>query len=88
MRVLLIWEQVPETTTLYALEGELAELAIEAAGYYINGEDNDAVLKLSERISDLECDPNYTALGHNECHEAFDVTGVSFDKVVIAGFIM
>lgn len=39
MKVLLIWENVPESTDGYMLEGELAELAISCAGLYlIDGE--------------------------------------------------
>lgn len=79
MKVLLIWEEVPEKTTLYSLEGEMAELAIAAAGYYINSEDNNAVHALSEKLSSLE------SLGHSYCHEAFDISG--HDKAVIAGFV-
>jgi hypothetical protein len=80
MKVLLIWEEIPERTKLYSLEGELAELAIASAGYFVNAESNAAVEKLSDELATIE------PLGHADCHEAFDISG--HDKVVIAGFIM
>jgi len=80
MKVLLVWEEFPEATKLYSLEGRLAELAIQAAGYYINAEENDAVNELNIELQNLE------VLGHSECHEAFDISG--HDKGVIAGFVI
>lgn len=82
MKVLLVWENVPETTKLYSLEGELAELAIQAAGHYGNANDNDAVNQLNEALSGLK------AFGDSQILEAFDIANHNYDKVVICGFIM
>ena len=80
MKVLLIWEMVPEKTVLYSLEGHMAELAIASAGLYVNAEQNASILELSDLLD------NHEQLGHSEVKEAFDIT--NHDKVVIAGFIM
>lgn len=81
MKVLLIWEEVPDSTKLYSLEGELAELAIKSAGCYINvTEDCPALDKLSEHLTALK------PIGDGVIHLAFDISG--HDKVVICGFVM
>lgn len=36
MKVLLVWEEVPENTKFYLLDGELAELAVRAHGCFVN----------------------------------------------------
>lgn len=80
MKVLLIWECIPDKTTLYSLEGKWADVAIAAAGYYVNSEENTDLLALSDYLVNLP------QLGHSESHEAFDISG--HDKVVICGFII
>jgi hypothetical protein len=80
MKVLLVWEEVPERTILYSLTGPVAELAIKAAGQYVEaGKGNDA-----ETLAALL--PNYAPIGNGESNEAFNIT--DHDKVVIAGLIM
>lgn len=80
MKVLLIWEEVPEKITLYSLEGELAELAIKAAGYYINVEENEAVNQLYEKLTSC------AEIGSSNDKTPLNIAG--HDKVVIAGVIL
>lgn len=81
MKVLLIWEEVPKKTELYALEGELAELAIAASGHYINSNGNKAVEDLSEELQNL------VSIWSSAKEEgSADITG--FDRAVICGFCL
>lgn len=82
MKILLIWEQVPECTTPYILSGELAELALQSAGKYVNSANlpaNHPIYKLSDALEELG-----GAVLSSE--EPIDVSDI--DKVVICGFIM
>ncbi len=81
MKTLLLWNAVPENITAYVLESgsELAELAKQSAGKYINGDDveeGDPIEQLNDRIGELTAIETDTAL-----------TG-PFDCVVVCGFIM
>ena len=78
MKVLVVWEQVPENVSFYVVEGLHADIAIAAAGQYINGGCyTDDVEKLNEILVDYE---------PIEADKAFDITG--FDKVVCCGWIL
>lgn len=81
MKVLLIWEIIPEETKLYLLEGHMADLAIASAGHFIGAEENESVCKLNDELT------FYDTLGHDKVHEAFKVNE-NIDRVVIAGFIL
>jgi hypothetical protein len=77
MKVLLVWEEVPENTKFYVLEGEIADLALKCAGQYVNTvEETDEIEQLSEAIG------GHPSFGIDEPIEG------PFDKVVVAGFIM
>lgn len=78
MKVLLVWEEVPETTKLYVLEGELAELAIKSAGVFINIDDTEGhpIEELAEVLPTLK---------H---HEITEPLNGPFDTVVVCGFWM
>ena len=77
MRVLLVWEAVPETTKFYVLEGATADLALKCAGKYINSVDEtDEVISLNEQLEDI---PSFSTDA--------PIDG-PFDKVVVAGFLM
>ena len=81
MKVLLIWEEIPDSTKLYSLEGELAELAIKSAGHHIGvTKDCSALDKLNDQLETLE------PIGDGGTHLAFNISG--HDKVVICGFVM
>lgn len=56
MKVLLVWEKIPEATDFYLLEGEKADIAIAAHGSFINveGGDPDAAEALSEALDGEE----------------------------------
>lgn len=79
--LLLVWEMVPEATTLYVIpEGsDMAEMAVASAGKYINGDDlpdDHAIFKLSERLED------YPHLPDGGMAEG------PFSKVIVCGFFM
>jgi hypothetical protein len=77
MKVLLVWEEVPENTKFYVLEGETAELALQCAGQFVNSNnESDDVDRLSVIIDSL---PSFSADS--------PIDG-PFDKVVVAGFMM
>jgi hypothetical protein len=83
MKVLLIWEEIPERTKLYSLEGDLAELAIKCAGQYIGGSENNSpeIIELNEKITDLPL------FGSGEDTIAFKII-TTLTHVVIAGIIL
>lgn len=81
MKTLLLWNAVPESITAYLLEpgSELAELAKQSAGKYINGDDimeGDPIDQLNNRLGEI------TPVKTDE-----PLTG-PFDTVVVCGFIM
>ena len=77
MRVLLVWEAVPETTTFYVLEGDIADLALKCAGKFVNTiDETDEVILLGEQLALL------TSFSINT-----PIDG-PFDKVVAAGFVL
>ena len=81
MSVLLIWEEVPEDTKFYRLDGELAEAAIAAHGCYVNmfnGDPNGAADKLSEMLGSMEPMDK----------EAGPISGEGIDKIVMSGFLL
>lgn len=77
MKVLLVWEEVPENTKFYVLEGETAELALQCAGQFVNSNnESDEIDQLSTVIDGL---PSFSI--------DTPIEG-PFDKVVVAGFLM
>ena len=84
MKVLLIWEDIPEVTKAYVIEAgtKVAELAKASHGYFINGEDNEAVIALSEALVGAECD--YSSHDAGKEH----IPGGPFSAVYICGFVM
>lgn len=79
MKVLVIWENVPESVSLYAVDGELAETALLAANKYINSDENDAILALNLALETLEPLPDNS-------DGSFDLSG--FDRAVICGVLL
>lgn len=77
MKVLLIWEEVPEKISAYVLEGEDAEIALAAHGKYINSDDDETVEKLGEILAKYE---------PVKSDEPFSVENV--DKIVFSGMMM
>ena len=41
MHVLLVWQEIPENTKFFALDGEMAELAVKAHNCFVNMVDGD-----------------------------------------------
>lgn len=87
MKVLLIWEEIPEYTRYMELDPatqpELVECARKAAGYYINAEDNEAVNTLNEMIYGPD------GIRHAELYEAGKEPIVGpFSEVIVCGFVM
>ena len=78
MSLLLIWENVPEDTRAFVLEGREADLARLSAGVYINSDDTEG-----HAIEDL----NNLLADHKPLDVSKPIKG-PFDEVVICGFIM
>jgi hypothetical protein len=78
MKVLLVWEEVPENTKFYVLEGETAELALQCAGIFINS--NNPEGSPIEQLSEL-----LPTMKHHDIDSPIDGP---FEKVVVAGFVM
>lgn len=78
MSLLLIWENVPENTKAFVLEGREADLACLSAGVYINSDDTEghAIEELNELLE-----------GRPSLDVDKPIKG-PFDEVVICGFIM
>ena len=83
MRVLVVWESIPETIDLYILEGEAAATALSAHNCYVNAAGDKADEAAAVALSNLLV--NYPALIKVE---PIDLTGANIDKVVLSGFIM
>ena len=83
MKALIIWEEVPEQTSFIVIDcdSEIHAIAREAAGYYVNAEDNDAVHKLSEMLHDV---PYSDLLFSTEKRPIFG----PFAEVIVCGFVM
>lgn len=81
MKVLLVWQEIPENTRFFLLEGEQAELAIKAHNCFVNMVDGDPEEAADALNMALE---GVTPLDHDA--GPIDVAGVS--KVVTAGFMM
>lgn len=80
MKVLLVWQEIPERTTFFILEGEVAELAIQAHGCFVNMVDGDP---------DGAADALNAALdGKENADDAkpIDLDGIS--QLVTSGFMM
>lgn len=80
MKVLLIWEEIPESIKLFSLEGELAEMAFKAHGCYVNmvdGDPNDYADNLSQALIDVK-----------DLDQSKPIPFDSFDYVVLSGFLM
>lgn len=77
MKVLLIWEEIPETIKAYVLEGEEAIIALQCHNKYINSDDAPELDQLSEILENKK---------PVDTKEAFGVEGA--DKVVFSGFIL
>jgi hypothetical protein len=79
--VLLVWELIPEETHLYTFDegSEMAELAVAAAGKYINhnDEEDDAVNQLNVKLED-----------HKDCKIDGLLAEGTFSKVSICGFAL
>lgn len=84
MKVLLIWENIPEHTQAYEFpEGsKLALLAKEAHGYYVDAESNDAADELNEALND----DNMIYDTRSSNHEY--IQGGPWSAVYISGFVM
>lgn len=81
MKTLLIWEEIPESTKLYLLDGELAELALKAHNQFVNGgDDDDYADRLSVSLEGLEPLDDSQPIAINDINEPVNV--------VISGFIM
>ena len=79
-KILLVWEEIPESVSLYVLdEGtKIAELALASAGFYINSDDTEG-----HPIEELN-----EALVGREKLPADEVAVGPFSKVVVCGSIM
>lgn len=82
-RLLLIWEMVPDEVKMFSIEEgtELASLAEQSAGLYINGDDIEethAIFKLNELLLEIE---------DASTRETGVVTG-PFTRVIICGFLL
>lgn len=82
-KLLLIWEEIPENTKLYAFDegSELAKLAEGSAGKFINCDDleeDDPIHALSEKLADAE------EIGGR----SGNIVQGPFSRVVICGFAM
>ncbi len=85
MKMLLVWEMVPEDVNCYILDpaSEQAQWARESAGKYINTgttDDDDAIYKLSDWLATDEA---------RDCLKDNDkpIPG-PFSEVVVCGFVM
>lgn len=81
MKVLLVWQEIPEHTRFFMLEGDKADLAIKAHGCFANmvdGDPDEAADALNVALEGIE--PLDDAAG------PIDAAGVT--KVVTAGFMM
>jgi hypothetical protein len=59
-KVLLVWEEIPESTKFFMLDGELAELALKAHHCFINmvdGDPNEYADQLNCKLVELEIEP-------------------------------
>jgi len=79
--VLLVWEEVPESTKLYVFEetSDMAKWALASVGKYINQddlEDDHPLHQLSENLGQFD------ELPHDK------VAVGPFSKVVVCGFVM
>jgi hypothetical protein len=83
-RHLLIWEEVPDDTKAFILiegvDDTIIDLAQQSMGYYINAEDNDAIHKLNDELTNR--DPDY----HHCSHEV--IKDGPFIAVYICGFVL
>lgn len=81
MSVLLVWEEVPESTTFYLLDGDAADAAVAAHQCYVNMVDGDpqgAADKLSELlvgIKPLNLDDG-------------PISADDIEKIVVSGFLL
>lgn len=84
MRVLIVWEEVPENTTFYVVENpseDVLETIKGAAGKFINTiDENEEVNTLNNWLGD-------GTLNHTK-HEVETPLEGPFDLVVLCGFIM
>ena len=81
MKVLLVWQEIPENTRFFMLDGEHAELAIRAHNCFVNmvdGDPDDAADALSTALEGI------APLDHKA--GPIDIAGVA--KVVTSGFMM
>ncbi len=77
MKVLVIWELIPEETQFYAVTGGAAELALLCHNKYIGAEENNAIFVLNKLL------PSYPQL---EDSAPLDIT--TFSHAVICGQIL
>jgi len=88
MKVLLIWQQIPEETTGYILDGYLAELAIQSAGKYINLDDlaeDHPIMKLN---NELVADYNGDRESLTKIDLDIPISAGMFEVIVVCGFIL
>ena len=78
--VLLVWEEVPEATKFYRLEGADAEIALAAHGCFVNMVDGDPE-EHAERLSLLLEDKT-------PMENVFPVDLSGYDKLVVSGFLL
>lgn len=83
MKVLLVWEEVPEFTKFYLLEGDLADLAMRAHNHFVNTDTDpdDAADRLSQAMGEQKIKPL-------ESENPIALAGLHVDHVVLAGFVL
>jgi hypothetical protein len=83
MKVLLVWEEVPETTNFFLLEGDLADLAMQAHNCFINTDTdpNDAADRLNRALGERKITPI-------NVDQPIAIKDLGIDHVVLAGFVL
>ena len=84
-KILLVWEEIPEKTTLFVLDAssEIAEIALASCGKYINADDvaeGDPVDQLNNRLGNDS--------GIISKHVDGEVVEGPFSKVTVCGFLV
>ena len=93
MKVLLIWEEVPENTVAYVLEpgkdDELIMLAEAAHGHFVNAvNENEATDKLNELLYAEDMDNARKRDFDMERNRYATIPGGPYSAVYISGFIL
>lgn len=77
MRVLVVYELVPEETYFFILENEEAEVAIKCHGKFINSDESDDLDELDKILT------NHTKMDINE-----PIPADNIDKIILTGLIL